>query len=45
MLVIAVLHISASNYIMSTASLSEDNIEDVFIETAEEIYQNIQDGK
>lgn len=32
-------------YIMSSSSLSGEKVEDVFIETVEEIYQNIQDGK
>ena len=32
-------------YIMSSSSLSGEKVEDVFIETAEEIYQNIQDWK
>jgi len=32
-------------YIVSSSSLSGEKVEDVFIETAEEIYQNIQDEK
>jgi len=34
-----------SYYVYFTACVSGDNVEEVFLETAKKIYQNIQDGK
>ena len=33
------------HHYISCCFLSGDNVEDVFIDTAKKIYQNIQDGK